>query len=105
LEQNNIIFREKERRPPIVSAKIRSLFGEWASAHRQSNYSREMEEKEELWRDQFQIQQQIGSKVFAPNSSLGEKIKGAYMPSWVLLGMIVVEERVRKRNNKTINKK
>ena len=43
--------------------------------------------------------------VFAPNSSLGEQIKGAYMPSWVLLGMTAVEERVRKRNNKTINKK
>jgi hypothetical protein len=43
--------------------------------------------------------------MFAPNSSLGEKIKGAYMPSWVLLGMTAVEEKVRKRNNKTINKK
>jgi hypothetical protein len=65
LERNNRIFREKERRAPIVSARIRSLFGEWASAHRQSNYSREMEEQEELWRDQFQIQQQIGSKAKA----------------------------------------
>jgi hypothetical protein len=38
--------------------------------------------------------------VFAPNSSLGEQIKGAYMPSWVLLGMTAVEERVRKRTTK-----
>ena len=42
--------------------------------------------------------------VFAPNSSLGEQIKGAYMPSWALLSMTAVEERVRTRNNKTINK-
>ena len=39
-------------------------------------------------------------KVFAPNSSLGEQIKGAYMPSWVLLSMTAVEERVRKRTTK-----
>jgi hypothetical protein len=38
--------------------------------------------------------------MFAPNSSLGEKIKGAYMPSWVLLSMTAVEERVRKRTTK-----
>jgi hypothetical protein len=38
--------------------------------------------------------------LFAPNSSLGEKIKGAYMPSWVLLSMTTVEERVRKRTTK-----
>jgi hypothetical protein len=34
--------------------------------------------------------------LFAPNSSLGEQIRGACMPSWVLLSMIAVEERVRK---------
>ena len=34
--------------------------------------------------------------LFAPNSSLGEQIKGAYMPSWALLGMTAVEERVRE---------
>jgi hypothetical protein len=28
--------------------------------------------------------------VFAPNSSLGEQIKSAYMPSWALLGMTAV---------------
>ena len=28
--------------------------------------------------------------LFAPNSSLGEKIKSAYMPSWALLGMTAV---------------
>jgi hypothetical protein len=38
----------------------------------------------------------MGIMVFAPNSSLGEQIKGAYMPSWVLLSMTAVEERVRK---------
>ena len=38
--------------------------------------------------------------LFAPNSSLGEKIKGAYMPSWVLLSMTVVEERVREITTK-----
>jgi hypothetical protein len=42
--------------------------------------------------------------MFAPNSSLGEQIKGAYMPSWVLLGMTAVEERVREIKTKTINK-
>jgi hypothetical protein len=31
------------------------------------------------------------ANLFAPNSSLGEKIKGAYMPSWALLGMTAVE--------------
>jgi hypothetical protein len=41
-----------------------------------------------------------GEGLFAPNSSLGEKIKGAYMPSWVLLSMTVVKERVRKRTTK-----
>jgi hypothetical protein len=40
------------------------------------------------------------SQLFTPNSSLGEKIKGAYMPSWVLLDMTVVEERVRKRTTR-----
>jgi hypothetical protein len=38
--------------------------------------------------------------VFAPNSSPCEKIKGAYMPSWVLLSMTAVEERVRKNKTK-----
>jgi hypothetical protein len=42
--------------------------------------------------------------LFAPNSSLSEQIKGAYMPSWVLLGMTAVEERVREIKTKTINK-
>ena len=37
--------------------------------------------------------------VFAPNSSPGEKIEGAYMPCWVLQSMTAVEERVR--GNKT----
>jgi hypothetical protein len=40
------------------------------------------------------------ANLFAPNSSLGEQIKGAYMPSWVLLSMTAVEERVRKRTTK-----
>ena len=38
--------------------------------------------------------------LFAPNSSLGEQIKGAYMPSWVLLSMAVVEEMVRENKTK-----
>ena len=37
--------------------------------------------------------------MFAPNSSPGEQIEGAYMPYWVLQSMIAVEERVR--GNKT----
>jgi hypothetical protein len=44
------------------------------------------------------------ANMFAPNSSLGEKIKGAYMPCWALLGMTVVKRKVRKRNYKVINK-
>ena len=32
-----------------------------------------------------------------PFRRLGEKIEGAYMPSWVLLSMTAVEERVRER--------
>jgi hypothetical protein len=35
-----------------------------------------------------------------PFPRLGEKIKGAYMPSWVLLSMKDVEERVRERKTK-----
>ena len=38
-------------------------------------------------------------RVFAPNSSHGEQIEGAYMPCWVLQSMTAVEERVR--GNKT----
>ena len=37
--------------------------------------------------------------MFAPNSSPGEKIEGAYMPCWVLQSMTAVEGRVR--GNKT----
>ena len=44
------------------------------------------------------------TNLFSPNSSLGEKIKSAYMPSWALLGMTAVKGKVRKRNNKVINK-
>jgi hypothetical protein len=33
---------------------------------------------------------QYGPNLFAPNSSLGEQIKSAYMPSWALLGMTAV---------------
>jgi hypothetical protein len=44
------------------------------------------------------------ANLFAPNSSLDEQIKGAYMPSWALLGMTAVKGKVRKRNNKAINK-
>ena len=40
------------------------------------------------------------TNLFAPNLSLGEKIKGAYMPSWALLGMTAVEERVREIKQK-----
>jgi hypothetical protein len=57
------------------------------------------------WGRNWYLLPSMVANLFAPNSSLGEKIKGAYMPSWVLLGMAAVEERVRKRNNKTINKK
>jgi hypothetical protein len=40
------------------------------------------------------------ANLFTPNSSLGEKIKGAYMPSWVFLSLKAIEERVRKRTTK-----
>jgi hypothetical protein len=35
-----------------------------------------------------------------PFRHLGEQIRGAYMPSWVLLSMTAVEERVRERKTK-----
>jgi hypothetical protein len=39
--------------------------------------------------------------MFAPNSSLGEQIKSAYMPSWALLGMTAMyKERVRENKTK-----
>jgi hypothetical protein len=40
------------------------------------------------------------ANLFAPNSSQGEQIKGAYMPSWALLGMTAVVERVRENKTK-----
>jgi hypothetical protein len=40
------------------------------------------------------------ANLFTPNSSLGEQIKGAYMPSWALLSMTAIKERVRKRTTK-----
>jgi hypothetical protein len=43
-------------------------------------------------------------QLFAPNSSLGEQIKSAYMLNWALLGMTAVKGKVRKRNYKVINK-
>jgi hypothetical protein len=35
-----------------------------------------------------------------PFRHLGEQIRGAFMPNWVLLGMKAVEERVRERKTK-----
>jgi ribonuclease HI len=80
LERNSRIFREKERRAPIVSARIRSLFGEWASTHRLPTHSREMEEQEELWSDQFQIQKKIGGNAIATSQEQWEirKEKGDF---------------------------
>jgi hypothetical protein len=49
-------------------------------------------------------QEKKSTLLFAPNSSLGEQIKSAYMPSWALLGMTSVKGKVRKRNYKVINK-
>jgi ribonuclease HI len=46
-----------------VSAKVKALFGEWASYHRHPRYNRELEEKEELWLAQFKIQLQTGNTV------------------------------------------
>jgi hypothetical protein len=41
-----------------------------------------------------------GSILLHPFRHLGEKKRGACMPSWVLLSMTVVEERVRERKTK-----
>jgi hypothetical protein len=38
----------------------------------------------------------VDSMLFAPNSSPGEQIEGAYMPCWVLQGMTAVEGKVRE---------
>jgi hypothetical protein len=35
------------------------------------------------------------ASLFAPNSSPGEQMEGAYTPCWVLQGVTAVEERVR----------
>ena len=35
-----------------------------------------------------------------PFRHLSEKIRGAYMPSWVLLSMTTIQERVRERKKK-----
>jgi hypothetical protein len=40
------------------------------------------------------------TNLFAPNSSQGEQIKGAYMPCWVLQSMTAVVERVRENKTK-----
>jgi ribonuclease HI/exonuclease III len=53
LERNSRLFREKERIPPQVAARIRSLFKEWASNHTFPPNSRKMDDKEEHWCTQF----------------------------------------------------
>jgi hypothetical protein len=63
LERNSRIFREKERKAPQVTARIRSLFSEWASTQTPPTQSRKMDEQEEHWCDQFQLPKEIGDKA------------------------------------------
>jgi hypothetical protein len=44
------------------------------------------------------------ANLFAPNSSLGEQIEGAYMPSWALLGMTVVEKGLERETTKLLTR-
>lgn len=63
LERNSRIFREKERKAPQVIAKIRALFRDWANTQSPLTHSRSMDEREELWCAQFQIQKALGEKA------------------------------------------
>ena len=62
LERNSKIFREKERKAPQVIAKIRALFRDWANTQSPLIHSRTMDEREELWCEQFQIHKALGEK-------------------------------------------
>jgi hypothetical protein len=46
------------------------------------------------------VKEKVTWYLLHPFRHLGEKIRGAYMPSWVLLSMTAVEERVRERKTK-----
>jgi hypothetical protein len=59
---------------PVTSLQKKGVKFEWTSKCEES----------------FQLLKDILTSVFAPNSSLGEQIKSAYMPSWDLLGMTAV---------------
>jgi hypothetical protein len=62
LERNSRIFREKERNPPQVATRIRSLFKDWASNHTFPPNSRKMDDKEEQWCAQFHLPNHNGIK-------------------------------------------
>jgi hypothetical protein len=51
-------------------------------------------------REEFDTFPQWVANLLHPFRHLGEQIRGAYMPSWVLLSMTAVEERVRERKTK-----
>jgi hypothetical protein len=51
-------------------------------------------------REEFDTFPQWSRQSVAPFRHLGEQIRGACMPSWVLLSMTAVEERVRERKTK-----
>jgi ribonuclease HI/exonuclease III len=63
LERNGRIFREKDKKASQVAAGIRALFRDWANTQTPLTHSRTMDESEELWYAQFQIQQAIGEKA------------------------------------------
>jgi hypothetical protein len=72
LERNNRVFRDKQRSASLVIAKIKAFFGEWVNTHRHPPYSRELEEKEELWLGQFQIHLQTGNTVNTTTQEIWE---------------------------------
>jgi hypothetical protein len=73
---NNRVFRDRKRSAPIVVANIQAFFGEWAPYLCQPKCSGKLEEKEELWMDQFRIQRQNGSTANTPRQEDWEIRKG-----------------------------
>jgi hypothetical protein len=60
----------------------------------------EQKEEEPVEHQLTQLTKTIQQLCLHPFHHLGEKIRGAYMPSWVLLSMTAVEERVGERKTK-----
>jgi ribonuclease HI len=60
-----------------VSARIRSLFSDWASIQTPLTQSRKMEDQEEHWCNQFQLQKEIGDKAPLTTQEQWEIRKGS----------------------------